>query len=341
MNPNPNPFKHVRFIKTILQAFAFVTACCTAVWIALAEKNNQWNNRSFAIVALSLLGFAAILMINSLSKKDRAKTLIWIVVFLCSSITIVVLALQSYMVLKSKSAPYSTNELQKGYNSIAESGRETSSNIVGTTESNISALKVASKQVISPTGVHEAQTNKFVSSPSTALAQDVPSLELDTRLWIIPDISVQRKQGGFYWEKVAGAPPNVWKQGDDWGVIASHFAGASDLHEWYVDGPWKISGPDGTYSTNSIGIVAAGWVVFDGTIYSTKNTNTCKMLLWRPQAVGGDNTGGASVVGGNTGGASTTNGELFGNEKISGPSIDTSKPHSILDFIRIFQSTNN
>jgi hypothetical protein len=334
MNPNPDPFKHIRFIKTILQAFAFVTACCTVVWIALTKSNFQWNNRAVAIVALILLGFIAILMLNSLRKKDRPKTLVWIVVFLGSCITIIVLAVQD-LIQQAGINPQTLIPLaQQPPINVGLKQQMTSNATV--------VIANGSKSELQNTGVVVAaviSSNFDTNDGVQFLQNNMVGDRLINRIWIIPDISILGTN-------IVGAPPDFQTNGETWVIRASHLAQVQELHEWYAAGPWTIASGSGVFLTNYVNILAPHEFVCEGTVYSVRTTNSYKLPLWHPR--NGDN---ANTTGGGEkptdwhpqiqDNGTTAGGGEKPTDVPQDPQWDSDHPHSILDFIKAFQSTNS
>src|SRR4051812_23508015 len=90
-----SPFAFIKNVKTVLQAFAFVIAANTVIWgYILYSHGMDLNNRTIGVFALSFLGFVALLIIGSFTKKDRPATLLLTLLIIGTLIVIVILAIQ-------------------------------------------------------------------------------------------------------------------------------------------------------------------------------------------------------------------------------------------------------
>jgi hypothetical protein len=323
VNLNPNPFQYIRLVRNVLTAFAFVTACCTVIWLRLLPGSFQWNNRTVGVLSLSLLAIVALLMVYTLNKKDRPKTVICIVVFLGACITIIVLAVQDYLQRETKrlNDPAATFAPPESGQSVEMNSGEPGQAVTNNSEN---PRRGGSRQAIGSL----SETDLAVNGSRPNLPAGA---EPEARLWIVPDIwtSGSRQQ--------TNPPTGIVAEGEPWVVTTYHLDNSHGSHEWFVDSPWRISTTGGAYSTNASGPFPAKTIVWAGTLYPAHaTTRTFPIMLFRIPT-GGSNTS-AAVSSPETKPTPTM---TANDSHLAVSRFNLSVPHSAWDFVRAFQTTND
>lgn len=253
-----SPFKYIRFIRTSLQALAFAIACFTSVLLLRMPASFRWNNKTLAILGLSFIAFIALLMVGSITQKDRSKTIIWIIVFLGTCITVTVLAIKAYFDAIQKTAPHVA----------ARTGpitRRSSFPVVTVAPREKSASKPSEQRPLPPTGfrVVGVTSEPDETIVNASVEGGSPSFSQENKTWIVPETWIRLVEGGVV---TTNSPPPAGADAGSWQLTAYHLDNSNGPHRWYIAGPWTVVNGDSVVETNlPVAAVLTGRVIL-GTV---------------------------------------------------------------------------
>jgi hypothetical protein len=314
-----SPFAFIKNLKTVLQAFAFVVAANTVIWLLfLKVRGSELNNRTFGILALSFLGFAALLLIGSFTKKDRPASLLLTLLIIGSLIVVVILAIQQTTVTTQPRAE-NVNGLN-ALNTLNDNEPSSSTPPVGPPVSSKPVQEQLRKRSMSSRPVEsltlaESKTNLEVGSNNAENAE---------RIWIKPlAFSIPEEDGQSNRTVENPSPMELQKANCIAGIY--RMADPTETHEFYIAGPWKVTVLDrqGIFETNNVRVLPPGAMVFRGTCYSVNYPLRCEVTIFVP-----------SVSGGGSGSAGPPPEEIV----TVGPhtELDREKSHSMFEFVEAY-----